>query len=108
MASSKASLHAAYTAPCPPTAHTFAAPLSSAPTKTQDVQAKTAYLAELRSKVTVLQGDINVFLTERMEEDKTAAEAQGRTVSEQEAKEEENYGEERGLGIWNAKEERRQ
>ncbi|KAL4892432.1 hypothetical protein BDV59DRAFT_202574 [Aspergillus ambiguus] len=38
--------------------------------------------------------DINVFLTAKMEEDKKAAEAEGRKVSEKEAKEEENYGEE--------------
>jgi hypothetical protein len=41
-----------------------------------------------------LQDEINVFLTERMEEDKKEAEAQGRQLSAKEAKEEENYGEE--------------
>lgn len=41
-----------------------------------------------------LQDEINVFLTERMEEDKKSAEAQGSQQLEKEAKEEENYGEE--------------
>lgn len=41
-----------------------------------------------------MQNDINVFLTARMEEDKKAAEAQGRKISEKEAQEEANYGEE--------------
>ncbi|KAL4876645.1 Gon7 family-domain-containing protein [Aspergillus karnatakaensis] len=60
----------------------------------QSVKVKVAYLSELRKLVPVLQNDINVFLTEQMEEDKKAAEAQGRKVSEKEAKEEANYGEE--------------
>ena len=60
----------------------------------QDVKTKVAYLSELRKLVPELQNDINVFLTQQMEEDKKAAEAQGRQLSEKEAKEEENYGEE--------------
>ncbi|RMJ23152.1 hypothetical protein PHISP_05967, partial [Aspergillus sp. HF37] len=49
----------------------------------------TAYLAQLGQSTRKLQDDINAFLTERMDEDKKSAE-----VSESEAKEEENYGEE--------------
>jgi hypothetical protein len=60
----------------------------------QDVKTKVAYLSELRNLVPELQNDINVFLTQQMEEDKKAAEAQGRQLSDKEAKEEENYGEE--------------
>lgn len=59
-----------------------------------NVKVKVAYLAEFRKLVPVLQNDINVFLTERMAEDKKFAEAQGRQLSKEEAKEEENYGEE--------------
>lgn len=51
-------------------------------------------MSELRDLAPKLQNDINVFLTERMEDDKKTAEAQGQRVSEKEAKEEANYGEE--------------
>ena len=44
-------------------------------------------LHSLRSSVTKLQADINTFLTQKMEEDKGAGKAE-------DAKEEENYGEE--------------
>ncbi|KAL4742639.1 EKC/KEOPS complex, subunit Gon7 [Aspergillus similis] len=60
----------------------------------ENVKVKVAYLSELRKLVPALQNDINLFLTERMEVDKKIAEAQGRQLSEEEAKEEENYGEE--------------
>ncbi|OCK79657.1 hypothetical protein K432DRAFT_405396 [Lepidopterella palustris CBS 459.81] len=50
---------------------------------------RTAYLSTLRSSITLLQTSINAFLTQRMEEDNTAS-AKG----VDEAKEEENYGEE--------------
>ena len=61
---------------------------------TSEVEAtrtKTAYLAELKGLVTEMQGEINLFLTERMEEDKKASAVLGST--EQEVKEEANYGE---------------
>lgn len=51
---------------------------------------KTTHLRALQSLVPKLQDEINVYLTARMEEDKKA---QG-PLSEKEAKEEENYGEE--------------
>jgi hypothetical protein len=51
---------------------------------------KTAYLAALRSSVTQIQADVNVFLTKKMEED-NAKSGKG-TINDE--KEEENYGEE--------------
>ncbi|PYH31001.1 uncharacterized protein BO87DRAFT_429175 [Aspergillus neoniger CBS 115656] len=76
-------LHAAYVAPDQSRTfeHSISSPLPSADAVPQKL-------------VPTLQNDINVFLTERMEEDKKAAEAQGQKVSDKEAKEEENYGEE--------------
>lgn len=85
-------LHAAYVAP--DQSRTFEHSISSPLPSADAVPQKVTYLAELRKLVPTLQNDINVFLTERMEEDKKAAEAQGRKVSDKEAKEEENYGEE--------------
>ncbi|KAJ9245445.1 hypothetical protein DTO212C5_3295 [Paecilomyces variotii] len=91
-------LQAQYSSPHPPTSHTFQHHLSStlnvSAAPEENVKTKTEYLSELKGLVTKLQGEINVFLTERMEEDKKAAEAQGKKESEKEAKEEENYGEE--------------
>ncbi|EAW11988.1 uncharacterized protein ACLA_007470 [Aspergillus clavatus NRRL 1] len=90
-------LRAVYSAPQPSTQafeHRLSAPLASSETSPEHTKLKVAYLAELRSLVPKLQNEINVFLTERMEDDKKAAEAQGRQLSEKEAKEEENYGEE--------------
>lgn len=51
---------------------------------------RAAYLSELRSAVAGLQGEINVFLTGRMEED---ARMQGVKKREEEEAEEEGYGE---------------
>ena len=51
---------------------------------------KQAHLKALQTLVPKLQNEVNVFLTERMEEDKKVQGA----ISEKEAKEEENYGEE--------------
>lgn len=103
MASSQSNaLRAVYTSPQPSTqsqSQTFQHQLSSLPVSSDSaspeaVKAKSTYLSELRQLVPQLQDEINVFLTERMEEDKKAAEAQGSKQSEKEAKEEENYGEE--------------
>ncbi|KAF5861367.1 hypothetical protein ETB97_000330 [Aspergillus alliaceus] len=74
--------------------HSISSPAPPAGSSPEDVQSKTAYLSELRKLIPTLQNDINIFLTKKMEEDKTLAEAQGRQISEQERKEEENYGEE--------------
>ncbi|KAJ5501894.1 EKC/KEOPS complex subunit Gon7 [Penicillium fimorum] len=81
---SNTSLNAVYTAP--QSTETFEHVFS---TTTGTLAAKQAHLSELQSLVPKLQDQINAFLTERMEEDKV----QGK-LSAQEAKEEENYGEE--------------
>lgn len=60
------------------------------PSTDGSLASKTAHLTALQSLVPKLQDEINVYLTARMEEDKKT---QG-TISEKEAKEEENYGEE--------------
>ncbi|PLB42712.1 uncharacterized protein BDW47DRAFT_97726 [Aspergillus candidus] len=75
--------------------HTITAPLPLSDTPSpENVKTKVAYLSELRKLVPALQDDMNVFLTAQMEEEKKAAEAEGRKVSDKEAKEEETYGEE--------------
>ncbi|KAI7968462.1 hypothetical protein EIK77_006481 [Talaromyces pinophilus] len=102
---SKPAISASYSSPQPPhTSYTFrheiAAPFpsddpSDDDKKQQPVATKKAYLSELRGLVILVQAEVNVFLTERMEEDKQRA-GGGATSkdAEQEEKEEENYGEE--------------
>ncbi|OCL03885.1 hypothetical protein AOQ84DRAFT_301913 [Glonium stellatum] len=51
---------------------------------------RTAYLSKLRAEVVELQSSINVFLTQKMEEDNVAS---GKSAVD-DVKEEENYGEE--------------
>ncbi|KAJ5864154.1 uncharacterized protein N7529_006070 [Penicillium soppii] len=79
-----ANLSAAYTAP--DANKTFEHEI---PSTTGTLAAKQAHLTALQAQVPKLQDEINVFLTERMEEDKKAGQ-----ISAQEAKEEANYGEE--------------
>lgn len=93
----KPAISASYSSPQPPhTSYTFrhevAAPFPD--DKHESVAAKKAYLNELRGLVTLVQAEVNVFLTERMEEDKKSAGGANGKDAEQEAKEEENYGEE--------------
>lgn len=57
-----------------------------------DVQAKTDYLAALRSNITQMQDDVNTLLTKKMEEEK----ASGAGGKKDDAKAEEMYGEEGG------------
>ncbi|KAF2107255.1 hypothetical protein BDV96DRAFT_474953, partial [Lophiotrema nucula] len=73
-----------------PSPHTISAslPSTSANPATED---RVAHLAALQSSVKTLQGDVNTFLTQKMEEDKVKGAA---TVKVDDAKEEENYGEE--------------
>lgn len=52
---------------------------------------KTSYLTSLRLSITDMQDSINVFLTKNMEEDNQKA---GTAAANNDAKEEENYGEE--------------
>lgn len=56
----------------------------------------TAHIAALRSSVLQLQAEINTFLTQKMEEEKADASANGNGTSKKidEQKEEEHYGEE--------------
>ena len=72
--------------------HKFSQELPSA--SANNVTDKTAYLSALRSKNTELQGEINAFLTKKMEEDVQAAEGRPTKRSKNEEREEEMYGEE--------------
>ncbi|PGH14767.1 hypothetical protein AJ80_05811 [Polytolypa hystricis UAMH7299] len=84
----------------PPEQHIFSHTLSSSLSGKQDQStpaAKTAYLSELRGKVTTLQDEINAFLTAKMEEDKLRqGKNGGGGAVKEEKEEEENYGEELG------------
>ena len=75
----------------PNTSKTFEYSLPS--TDTTNTEGKTAYLSALRESVTKMQGDINTFLTEKMEEDKALASTAGGQKAD-DKKAEENYGEE--------------
>ena len=86
MAANTHSLHAVYTAPDATQSFQHSIPASAEGT----LATKQAHLTTLQSLVPKLQEEINVYLTQRMEEDKKA---EGQ-LSEKEAKEEENYGEE--------------
>lgn len=100
MATSRPAISAVYTSPQPPhTSHTFrhaiAAPLPVDNDQQGAVAAKKTYLSELRGLVTLVQTEVNAFLTERMDEDKErAGNGQAAKDAEREAKEEAIYGEE--------------
>ncbi|KAI4155611.1 MAG: hypothetical protein LQ340_000884 [Diploschistes diacapsis] len=66
--------------------HSLDAITADAPT-----EERVNYLSSLRSSVTALQEEINIFLTKKMEEDKASP---GKSQGEDERTEEENYGEE--------------
>ncbi|KAK5017091.1 hypothetical protein LTR39_001733 [Cryomyces antarcticus] len=83
-----ATLEAVYTSSA--SSQTFSHPLPSASSATSSVQEKTAYLSALRASAAQLQGEVNAFLTQKMDEDR-AAEGKAKVDDE---KEEENYGEE--------------
>jgi hypothetical protein len=55
---------------------------------------KTAYLSELRSSVKQMQGEINSFLTEKMEEDKKTAATNGQKAKDEVEEEKEDVEEE--------------
>lgn len=60
---------------------------------TRDItEMKSMYLREMRTSLTVLQGEMNMFLTGRMELENAAAGAEAESVAAK--KEEETYGEE--------------
>ncbi|KAJ5095023.1 hypothetical protein N7532_007314 [Penicillium argentinense] len=79
-------LQAVYAAPDAGTSFQHELPVAT----NTSLAAKQAHLAALQTLVPKLQEQINVYLTARMEEDKKAQGA----ISEKEAAEEENYGEE--------------
>lgn len=87
MAAQQINLQAIYTAPGASQTFQHAIPAEA---NADPLATKQAHLRALQSLVPKLQNEVNVFLTERMEEDKKS---QG-VISEKEAKEEENYGEE--------------
>ena len=74
----------------------FSSSLPSLPSdpNAQDIPQKTTYLCTLRSNVIQMQSDINVFLTQKMEEDKAAESGADGKGKAQEEKAEEMYGEE--------------
>jgi hypothetical protein len=85
-----------------PSNHQFSYPISSPiPAIDSAVADKTTYLSELRTSIKTLQEQINVFLTQKMEEGKLQPvtdkdsvplkKAERKTTDEEE---EENYGEE--------------
>jgi hypothetical protein len=86
----------------PPTTHQLSYPIS-APIPTSGstfVKDKTAYLCDLRKSAKRLQDEVNIFLTQKMEEDKLHAMKNGHDGQEKagtktaDEAEEENYGEE--------------
>lgn len=85
---------AAYTSPTG--RQTFSTSLPALPSdpKAQDIKQKTAYLSSLRSGATQMQGDLNAYLTQKMEEEK-GGKAGGAGQSGEETAEE-LYGEEGG------------
>lgn len=89
MSDQSAKLTADYAAPSGTHAffHNLPTPAAS------NVTDKSAYLSALRSKTADLQGEVNAFLTQKMEEDAKAAEGAGKR-SKKEEREEEMYGEE--------------
>lgn len=86
-------LEAQYTSPTGSKSFRHTLPTASA----TSVAEKTAYFAALREKTGQLQGEINVVLTQKMEEDlKIAAEDGPVKKSPAEERAEELYGEENG------------
>ncbi|KAF2185223.1 hypothetical protein K469DRAFT_503087, partial [Zopfia rhizophila CBS 207.26] len=84
------SISATYSSPASTSPNTFNHHLPAIPSN-PSTDERTDYLGKLQSAVKQLQGDINEFLTKKkMEEDKAA----GGAKSVDDAKEEENYGEE--------------
>ncbi|KAF2689723.1 hypothetical protein K458DRAFT_291731 [Lentithecium fluviatile CBS 122367] len=80
------SLTATYTSPTSEP-QTFTQPLP-APSSSPSTADRTAYLAFLQSSIRNLQGEVNTFLTQRMEDDKALV---GKL---DDAQAEETYGEE--------------
>ena len=77
----------------PTTSQSFSAKLPSLP-KDHDVESKTEYLSELRSRIVQMQSDVNAFLTKKMEEEKSLEASKGQGNKSKEEQAEEMYGEE--------------
>ena len=78
----------------PNATQSFSSELPPVPADGGNVEEKTAYLAALRANTTKLQEEVNVFLTQKMDEDKAAESGKGKTSKGVEEREEEMYGEE--------------
>jgi hypothetical protein len=90
MASPHPVLIAEYSSPTA-ASHFFAQKFSASP-QNSSTEERTVALSGLRTAIGKLQDEVNVFLTQKMEEDKREAGNPAETAIE--AKEEENYGEE--------------
>lgn len=77
----------------PTGAQNFSLELPELP-KPNSVDEKTTYLGSLRASASKLQGELNTFLTQKMEEDKTAEAEKGNGRNTNEDREEDMYGEE--------------
>jgi Gon7 family len=85
-------LSAVYSAPLADSEN-FSHELPTMPLQPQpSTEERCDFLASLRAKSQQLQGQINVFLTAKMEEDKAKLTSQPKATNED--NEEENYGEE--------------
>jgi len=95
-ASTSSSLQASFSSPSATQTFTHTLPSASV-TSTEE---KTHYLSMLRQSVVKLQGEVNDFLTGKMEEDKKLAARAGGTISAIDDKAEEDaYGEEGGAEV---------
>ncbi|KAK4184879.1 EKC/KEOPS complex subunit GON7 [Podospora australis] len=90
--SSTTALSASYTSKTDNAPFTIELPLTAP--KDSSVASKTEYLNKLRESAISMQERVNKELTQRMEEDNARAAAQGPKQTVDDAKEEENYGEE--------------
>lgn len=86
-------LTADYNSPSGQRNFSYALPATINSESTKEV---TASLSDLRKSALQMQKDINVFLTQKMEEDKATSNSNGTSTSTKvdEDKEEDNYGEE--------------
>lgn len=87
-----ASLQADYAQPTEGSEKTFKHDLPQI-TAHSSTEERVVYLSALRTSAVHLQDEINNFLTLKMEQDKAAAEGTGKSGTD-DAKDEENYGEE--------------
>ncbi|KAK6436662.1 hypothetical protein LTR95_007148 [Oleoguttula sp. CCFEE 5521] len=74
-------MEAHYTSPS--SSHTFTHPLPASPSSSATTADKTAHLAALREKTAQLQSEVNVFLTQKMEEDVQNATQEGKVKKSQ-------------------------